>query len=159
MLWIWWNFEGVIHWKFVPNGRAVDTDIYSQQLERVHEILRQRYPALVNRNWVLLQQGNGRSHIARITKIKIQELGEIELLSHAAYSPDLALSDYHLFRCMAHFLHGRNFENFETVEMGFIEFFASKTRDWYRRGIIGPNPRWKMAQDHRIWWSLLWRVV
>ena len=43
MLCVWWNFEGVIHWKFVPNGRGVDADLYSQQLERVHEILRRRY--------------------------------------------------------------------------------------------------------------------
>ena len=44
----WWNFEGVIHWEFVPNERAVDADLYSQQLERFHEILRRRYPQLVN---------------------------------------------------------------------------------------------------------------
>ena len=40
ILCIWWNFEGVIHWEFVPNGRAVDADLYPQQLEQVHEILR-----------------------------------------------------------------------------------------------------------------------
>ena len=61
MLCVWRNFEGVIHWEFVPNGRAVDADLYSQQLERVHKILRRRYPALVNRNRVLLQQDNARS--------------------------------------------------------------------------------------------------
>ena len=40
MLCVWWNFEGVIHWGFVPNGCVVDADLYSQQMERVHEILR-----------------------------------------------------------------------------------------------------------------------
>ena len=73
---------------------------------------------------------------------KIQELGGIELLPHPAYSPDLAPSDYHLFPPMAHFLRGRNFENFEAVEVGLTEFFASKkTRDWYRRGIIKLSQR------------------
>ena len=33
MLYVWWNFEGVIHWEFVPNGHTVDADLYSQQLE------------------------------------------------------------------------------------------------------------------------------
>ena len=46
MLSAWWNFEGVIHWKFVPNGRAVNADLYSQQLERVQEILRRWYSAV-----------------------------------------------------------------------------------------------------------------
>ena len=35
---VWLNFEGVIHWEFVPNGRAVDANLYPQ-LERVYEIL------------------------------------------------------------------------------------------------------------------------
>ena len=47
---LWWNFEGAIHWEFVSNGRAVDADLNSQQLERVHEILRRKYSTLVNRN-------------------------------------------------------------------------------------------------------------
>ena len=73
---------------------------------------------------------------------KIQELGEIELLPHPAYSPDLAPSDYHLFRFMAHFLRGRNFENIEAVEVGLTKLFASKNKDWYRRGIINLAQRW-----------------
>ena len=55
---------------------------------------------------------------------KIQELGRIELLPHPAYSPDLVPSDYPLFRSMAHFLHGRNFENIKAVEVGLTELFA-----------------------------------
>ena len=110
MLWDSWNVEGVVHWEFVPNGSAVDTAIYSQQLERVHDILRQRYPALVNRNRVLLLQDNARPHIARKTMIRIQELGGIELLPHPAYIPDLAPSDYHLFQSMTPFLRTRNFK-------------------------------------------------
>ena len=120
----------------VPNGRAVDADLYFQQLEGAHEILRRRYPALVNRNRVLLQQDNVRPHTARTMMTKIQELGGIELLSPPAYSPDFAPSDCHVLRSISQFLHGRNFENLETVKMGFTEFFASKIRDWYHRGII-----------------------
>ena len=71
MLYVWWNFEGVIHWEFVPIGCLVDTDLYSQQLERVHELLKWKYPALVNRNRVPLQQGNVRPHT---TMTKIPEL-------------------------------------------------------------------------------------
>lgn len=77
-----------------------------------------------------------------LTPAKIQELGGIELLPHPAYSPDLAPSDYHLFRSMAHFLRRRNFDNIEAVQVGLAEFFASKTRNWYRRGIMNLAERW-----------------
>ena len=43
---------------------------------------------------------------------------------------------------MAHWLRGRNFENIEAVEVDLTEFFASKTRDWYRREIINLAERW-----------------
>ena len=101
-----------------------DADLYSQQLERAHEILRRRIPGLVNRNRVLLQQDNARLHTAGITMRKIQELGGIELLPLPANSPELVPSDYHLFRTMAHFLRGWNFEYFEAVEVSLTEFFA-----------------------------------
>jgi hypothetical protein len=52
---------------------------------------------------VLLQQDNTKPHTAAATKKKCEEL-ELELLPHPAYSPDLAPSDYYLFRSMAHFL-------------------------------------------------------
>ena len=61
---------------------------------------------------------------------------------HPSCSPDLAHSDYHLFRSIAHFLRGRNFENTEAVEVGLAEFFTSKTRHCYQRGIINIAERW-----------------
>ena len=100
MLCVWWNFEDVIHWEFVSNGRAIDTDLYFEKLDRVHEILKRRYPALVNRNRILVQQDNARPHTARTTMPKIQEYRGIKLQPHPAYSPDLAPSDYHLVRSM-----------------------------------------------------------
>ena len=132
----------MIHWEFVANRRVIDAELYSQQLELVHEIFRRRYTVLVDRNRVLLQQDNARPQSARTSMTKIQELGGIELLPHPVYSPDLAPSDYHLFRSMAQFLRGRNFENFEAVEVGLTEFFASKIIDWHRRGITNLAERW-----------------
>ena len=73
---------------------------------------------------------------------EFQELGEIELMSHPVCNHDLALSDYHLFQSMAHFLRGGNFENFEVVEISHAEFFSSNTKDWNRRRIINLAKRW-----------------
>ena len=33
MFCVWWNFEAVFHYEFVPNGCAVDAYLYFQQLE------------------------------------------------------------------------------------------------------------------------------
>ena len=142
LLCVWWNFEGIIHHELVPNSRTIDADLYCAQLDRMYAELSRKYPALVNRKRVLLQQDNARPHTARKTKEKIKELDAIELLPHPAYSPDLAPSDYHLFRSMAHFLRGRSFDSVEQVEAGCLQFFKSKDKEWYRRGIKQLAERW-----------------
>lgn len=142
MLCVWWNIEGPIHWELVADGRAIDAGLYSEQLERVHAALRSKYPSLVNRRQVLLQHDNAPAHTSRVVKEKINELPGIEVLPHPAYSPDLAPSDYHLFRSLSHFLHGRRFNSEEDVKQGVTEFFASKPPEWYRRGIENLAERW-----------------
>lgn len=80
--------------------------LYYKQLEQVDERLKQKYPALINRNWPLVQQNNVKLHTARKIKDKFEELDGVEVLLYPAYSPDCAASDYGLFRPMQHFLKG-----------------------------------------------------
>ena len=56
---------------------------------------------------------------------------KISVLPLPAYSPDLAPSDYYLFRSMAHFLRGRCFQSAEQLKNGGEEFFASNEPEWY----------------------------
>ncbi|CAF1218033.1 unnamed protein product [Rotaria magnacalcarata] len=69
-------------------------------------------------------------------------LDGIEVLAHPAYSPDLAPSDYGLFRSMVHFFRGRRFETFGQVEAACREFFESKEPHWYRDQIRQLAERW-----------------
>ncbi|CAF4130745.1 unnamed protein product, partial [Rotaria magnacalcarata] len=70
-------------------------------------------------------------------------LDGIEVLPHPAYSPDLAPSDYGLFRSMVHFFRGRRFETFHQVEAACREFFESKESHWYRDHIRQLAERWR----------------
>jgi hypothetical protein len=71
----------------------INEEVYSQQLEKMYTVLLEMYPALVNRKRVSLQQDNGRPHTAKKTLQKIEELEDIELLPHPAFSSDLAPPD------------------------------------------------------------------
>jgi histone-lysine N-methyltransferase SETMAR len=101
LLCVWWNYEGLIYYEIVPDGRTINAEVYSQQLEKIYTVLLEKYPALVNRKRVSLQQDNVRPHTAKITLQKIEELEDIELLPHPAFSPDFEPSDYYLFRSIA----------------------------------------------------------
>ena len=142
MLCTWWNIDGIIYFGFVPNGRAVDAELYSEQIERVYEILRLKYPALVNRKLVLYQHDDAPAHRARLTRDKIRTLDGIEILPHPPYSPDIAPSDYGLFRSMEHFLRGTRFDIVDEVEEACRRFFASKSKNWFRGKIRQLAIRW-----------------
>jgi histone-lysine N-methyltransferase SETMAR len=45
VLCVWWNYEGLIYYELVPEGRTINTEIYSQQLEKMYTVLLEKYPA------------------------------------------------------------------------------------------------------------------
>jgi histone-lysine N-methyltransferase SETMAR len=109
LLCVWWNYEGLIYYELVPDSRTINAEVYSQQLEKMHLVLLEKYPTLVKRKRVLLQQVYARPHTAKNILQNIEELEGIELFPHPAFSPDLEPSDYYLFRSMSQFLHGKIF--------------------------------------------------
>ncbi|CAF1582868.1 unnamed protein product [Adineta ricciae] len=85
MICVWWNFEGVLHFELVPDGRAVNAELYCQPLDRVYDKLKAKYPTLFRWKRALFQQDN-----AKTTKKKFDDLDEVEVLLHPAYSSDAA---------------------------------------------------------------------
>ena len=35
MICVWWNFEGILHFELVPNDRAINAELYCEQLDQV----------------------------------------------------------------------------------------------------------------------------
>ncbi len=70
-----------------------------------------------------------------------------EVLPHAPYSPDLAPSDYHLFRSLQHFLREKKFDDFESVKKGMESFFSLKSLDFYADGIFKLPSRWSQVVE------------
>ena len=56
--------------------------------------------------------------------------------NHPPYSPDLAPSDYHLFRSLQIHLNGKTFDSNEAVKNELIQSFASKNQTFYESGIM-----------------------
>ena len=71
-----------------------------------------------------------RPHVAVPVKDYLENDGW-ELLPHPPYSPDIAPSDYHLFRSMQNFLSGIRFTNVEGIKNGLMTFLAQKMRCFF----------------------------
>ena len=141
LLCVWWDQIGIIHFELLKMGQTVTADIYCQQLERLHEALIAKRPAMVNRRRIILQQDNARPHTAKVTQLKIKSF-DWDILSHPPYSPDIAPSDYHLFRSLQHFLAGKCFDDIDAVKNALLEYFDSKKPSFYQEGIENLVQRW-----------------
>jgi histone-lysine N-methyltransferase SETMAR len=146
LLCIWWDMKGIVYFDILEPNTTITAERYSYQLEKVQEALREKRPTLVNRRGVVLLHDNAKPHTAKITMAKIKEL-DWEVLPHPAYSPDLAPSDYHLFRSLQHHTNGRKYENNDLLKTDLADFFHSKSVDFYERGIKKLPLRWTNVVD------------
>jgi hypothetical protein len=106
--------------------------IYSQQLQRLNEVLLQKRPVLANQKGVILLHDNSRPHVANLTQQKIAQFGwEV-----------LAPSDYHLFRSLHHHLFNKHYEDFDGLKFDLTIFFELQSDSFYKRGIEILLARW-----------------
>ena len=64
---VWWVRHSIIHFELLNHNEIVTADFYVQQLQRIHQSLLKKHPALVNRKNVVLLHDNARPHAARVT--------------------------------------------------------------------------------------------
>ena len=99
---------------------------YQQQLIKLNIALLEKRPEWDKRHEeCIFLHGYVPCHRAKIVSKTLKEL-KWEVLSHPPYSPDLAPSDYHLFRSMAHDLAGQHLTDFDNVTEWLSEWFQSK---------------------------------
>lgn len=148
MVSVWWSASGLIHHSFLKIGETITAERYVREIDEMHEKLRQKQPALVNRRGPILLHDNARPHIANITREKLHDLG-YETLDHAPYSPDLAPTDFYLFKQLELFMRGKRFQNEEDVKNAFLDFVASRSPEFYAVGINMLIPHWQKCVDSK----------
>ena len=148
MLTVWSSEIGLIHYSFLNAGETITAEKYCQQMDEMHQKLRQ-HPALVNRKGPILLHDNARPHVAKTTLQKLNELG-YETLPHPPYSPDLLPTDYHFLRHLENFLRGKCFKNLSDIKNAFSDFIATRTQVFYVTGINALVLRWQKCVDSDV---------
>jgi histone-lysine N-methyltransferase SETMAR len=140
MLCVWWGVKGIIYWELLPDGCTVTADLYCQQLDRVAQKLKGK------QDRVYFLHDNARPHIAKSTREKLLKLGWVTI-PHPPYSPDLAPTDYHLFRSLSNHLREKKFDDESSLKTDLTDFFSQKSLDFYERGIFSLPERWRQVVD------------
>jgi len=137
---IFWDKDRIILSEYLQKGQTIKAKYYSSLLVQVKEILKKKGREKVTKV-VLFLHDNAPPHRALATQKKLVYLG-FQRLDHPPCSPDLAPSDYHLFRGLKKQLIGRHFSSdaeviaaAETWLDGHLsEFFLSGLQNLEQRG-------------------------
>ncbi|UYV61928.1 hypothetical protein LAZ67_1007092 [Cordylochernes scorpioides] len=114
----------VLYWEMLERNATLNKNLYIAQLHRVNEAIQQKRPDL------------------QVVNVALQEL-EWEVLQHPPYSPDLAPTDYHLFRSMSEHMRGTTFDDKEDLKTWLNNFFDTRPGDIWRNGINKLVERWE----------------
>lgn len=143
LLCIWWDQQGVIYYELLKPNETITGDRYQLQLMRLSQALKEKRPLYEQRHdKVILLHDNARPHVAKPVKTYLETL-QWEVLPHPPYSPDIASSDFHLFRSMAHGLADQRFHSYEEAKKFIDSWIASKDMSFFRRGIHILPERWE----------------
>jgi len=91
---------------------------------------------------VLLHQDDAPAHTSAVAMAAIREC-DFELLIPLPYSPDLAPSDYHVFRSSKDLLHGQSFGCDEEVIHMINDLFELQDKQFFVDGVNSLTNRWE----------------
>ena len=141
---IWWDFQGIIYWEFLPRNSTIDEKPYCQQLESL------KYARQVNppeRRKVRLLHDNARVHKVKGTRQKAGRI-RVGVLPHSPYWPDMARSDYHLFRSLRNHLVTKCLDDEAAPKSDVEVFFSSLSKKFFEDGIVDLLKRWEYVIDN-----------
>jgi histone-lysine N-methyltransferase SETMAR len=144
---VFWDSEGVLMIDYLQKGKTVTGVYYAELIRKLREeIKKKRRGKLAQR--VLLHHDNAPAHTSHIAMAAIHECG-FELLCHPPYSPDLAPSDFHLFRLLKDSLRGQVFESDEVVIQAINDWVEGQEQTLFLEGVNGLEHRWEKCVELR----------
>ncbi|KAK6729927.1 hypothetical protein RB195_006775 [Necator americanus] len=123
------KLHAIYRFELLPDNTAVTAEVCCAQLQRLADKIHKEHPKL---DHVRMLQDNVHPHITKKTSQQILELGW-EVLPQPPYSPNLASSDYHLFRSLQHHLEEKRYDDRDHLENDLRAFFASKLPKFYAK--------------------------
>lgn len=144
MISVWWDMRGIILLDVLPNNVTVNSAVYCKQIDKLVVALKDKRPFMKK---IYYHHDNAPAHRSRITSQRLSETGW-EILPHPAYSPDIAPSDYYLFKSLQYSIGNMNFKNETEIKEFLDTFFKSKPPTFWEKGIATLPARWKKVIEN-----------
>ena len=144
---VFWDSEGILMIDYMPHKTTITGQYYAQLMPKLREAIKNKRRGKLSHG-VLILHDNAPVHKARVAQAAITECG-FEQLNHPPYSPDLAPSDYFLFRNLKSHLRGNRYSNNAEIIHAVESYFDSQEKSFYLEGISSLKVKWQKCIDVR----------
>lgn len=138
---IFWDTEGVILVDYLPQKTTVTGQYYANILLKLKDAVKEKRRGKLSKG-VLLLHDNAPAHSSQLSQQAIRECRFIQL-PHPPYSPDLAPSDFYLFRHFKKFLRGRKFNDDNELKAASEQWLEGQDKEFFQTGLIQLEEKWK----------------
>ncbi|GFX57063.1 transposase [Trichonephila clavipes] len=69
------GLQRIVYFELLPPNRTINSDVYIEQLTKLHNAVEEKRPELTNRKGVVLHHDNAIPHTSLVTRQKLLELG------------------------------------------------------------------------------------
>src|SRR5215471_12603495 len=130
---VFWDEKGLLLLEFMPQKTTITGQTYANTNTALREAIKEKRRGRLSAG-VLLLHDNAPVHMSAKSQAAIRQC-EFQQLNHPPYSPDLAPSDYFLFRVMKKFLRGKRFSSDEEVKEAVTTWFEEQSNDFFFQGV------------------------
>ena len=125
---------------YLPDKSTINGPYWAVLIGRLRESIKEKRRGKLTKG-VLLLHDNAPAHGARVAQAAIRDCG-FEQLNNPPYSPDLAPSDFYLFRLLKKELRGKRFKEGDDLKLATEQWLESREENFYLKGIQELEKRW-----------------
>jgi [histone H3]-lysine36 N-dimethyltransferase SETMAR len=137
---VFWDASGILLVDYLERGCTITGEYYAQLIPKLRNEIKKKRRGKLTRG-VLFHHDNAPVHTSEVAVAAINAAG-FELMPHPSYSPDLAPSDFYLFRHLKKNIKGRRFSDDNDVMNAVDDWFDEQSEDFFSQGIRELEHRW-----------------
>ena len=141
---VFFDWQGAIHYEFVPRGQTVNKEFYVAVLPRLSEAVRWKRPQLwTNQSWVL-HHDNAPANSSFLVRNFLAKI-EMTIVPQPPYSPDVAPVDFFLFPKLKSTLKGRRFNTFDEIQKNSTKELFAIPKEAFQKAFQSWQKRWEWS--------------
>jgi histone-lysine N-methyltransferase SETMAR len=141
LLTVFFDYHGVVHQEFLPQGRTVNKEYYLEVMRRLRESIRKKRPEVWKEHSWILHHDNAPAHTSLLVSSFLAKNNTI-IMPQPPYSPDLAPCDFFLFPKLKRPMKGRRFATIEEIKAASLEELRAIPKSAFQKCFDDWKKRW-----------------